>query len=300
MGSMPIYSTKKIGSIYIFSTITILMIMKNYKCEICEIDFETFQAKANHVRWNHKDNTTYLAKLRASGPRIERITEIVCCEKCNKAFDVTYNKGNKKHKRFCSYACSNVRVHTAESKEKIRQTLRGGKTMYDKETTVRCPGCKKTYQTRKKYKKFCTVSCGSKSRSRKLLQSKTFRQIYKHFTKFQFSLKSYPNDFNFDLIEEHGWYKAKNRGDNLGGITRDHVLSVTDGMNQMINPLFLAHPANCRLMRQCDNASKGSESRLTIEELCARIKEWNVDHEEEFSAENPYIEKKDVIAMIAE
>ena len=24
-------------------------------CEICGMSFDTFQAKANHVRWNHKD-----------------------------------------------------------------------------------------------------------------------------------------------------------------------------------------------------------------------------------------------------
>jgi len=274
--------------------------MKIYTCEDCDLNFKTFQAKANHVRWKHKDNSEYLAKLRASGPRIKRITETIKCKKCAKPFEVTYLMGKKEHKEHCTRSCANSRVHTDESKNKIRQSCLGGKTMYTAERSFMCQYCNKKFQTRRKGKIYCDRRCHGLDRQRRNLTNKTFRQIYRHFAKFQFSLRDYPDDFNFGLIEEYGWYKAKNRGNNLSGVSRDHILSVTDGMNQMINPLFLAHPANCRLMRQCDNASKGSESRLTIEELCARIKEWNVDHEEEFSAENPYIEKKDVIAMIAE
>jgi len=281
------------------------MIMKNYKCEICEIDFETFQAKANHVRWNHKDNTSFIESLK--GPRLRRIKETISCKKCDKSFDVTYNEGNKKHKVFCSRECSNSRgPRTEEFKKRVSKALRGRE--YKSPSIILrcvCEECSIEFQTTEnRQRRCCSRSCTGKmvnrEKRKKNLLSSSFKKIYKYFTKFQFSLRDYPDDFNFGLIEEYGWYKAKNRGNNLSGVSRDHILSVTDGMNQMINPLFLAHPANCRLMRQCDNASKGSESRLTIEELCARIKEWNVDHEEEFSAENPYIEKKDVIAMIAE
>jgi hypothetical protein len=31
--------------------------MEIYKCELCDIIFNNFQLKANHVRWYHRDNS---------------------------------------------------------------------------------------------------------------------------------------------------------------------------------------------------------------------------------------------------
>ena len=98
---------------------------------------------------------------------------------------------------------------------------------------------------------------------------------YKQDTMFKFNLADYPNEFEFKLIEQYGWYKPRNRGDNLGGVSRDHMLSVRDGFNKGINPKLLAHPANCRLMIHNENISKNKKSILTENELLIRIEEWD-------------------------
>ena len=77
------------------------------------------------------------------------------------------------------------------------------------------------------------------------------------------------------LIEKYGWYKAKNRGDNLNGVSRDHMLSVNEGFNMKIDPYLISHPANCKLMVHTDNVSKHKKSSITKEDLIERINSWD-------------------------
>jgi hypothetical protein len=65
------------------------------------------------------------------------------------------------------------------------------------------------------------------------------------------------------LIEKYGWYKAKNNGNNLGGVSRDHMLSVSEGYKLSIDPYFLSHPANCKLMVHSENISKNKKSQTS-------------------------------------
>lgn len=88
-------------------------------------------------------------------------------------------------------------------------------------------------------------------------------------------MKDYPDEFDFKLIEQYGWYKAKNRGNNPNGVSRDHMYSVVDGFVNNVDPLIVAHPANCRLIRQSENASKKNKSCITLDELKERIRIWN-------------------------
>jgi hypothetical protein len=94
--------------------------------------------------------------------------------------------------------------------------------------------------------------------------------VYKSLTTFNFSASTY-DEFNTDLIRKFGWYQAANRGNNLNGISRDHMLSVKVGYEQMINPLLLAHPANCELMQQNNNSSKHKKCSLNVDELLNRV-----------------------------
>ena len=98
---------------------------------------------------------------------------------------------------------------------------------------------------------------------------------YRQLCAFSFSLNEYPNKFDFSLIGKHGWYKAKNRGDNLGGVSRDHMYSVKDGYVNNIEVEIIKHPANCVLMIHNENSKKNHNSSITLEELYKRIKEWN-------------------------
>ena len=92
---------------------------------------------------------------------------------------------------------------------------------------------------------------------------------------FKFNLADYPVEFDFKLIEQYGWYSAKNRGNNLTGVSRDHLVSVRYGFDNNIPSEHLAHPANCALLRHGENVSKGIKNSITYEQLLKRIAEWD-------------------------
>jgi DNA-binding CsgD family transcriptional regulator len=105
--------------------------------------------------------------------------------------------------------------------------------------------------------------------------SKTGLDRYRQLCEFKFSLNEFPNKFNFNLIEKYGWYKAKNRGDNPNGVSRDHMYSVKEGFKNNINPYYLSHPANCILMVHNENNKKKTKCSITLEELINRVEEWD-------------------------
>ena len=98
---------------------------------------------------------------------------------------------------------------------------------------------------------------------------------YKADCQFTFSLKSYPTEFNFELLKEHGWYKPVNRGNNLNGVSRDHQISIRWGFNNGVDAKIISHPANCRLITQNANAAKNHKNSITFEDLLKRIEAWN-------------------------
>ena len=90
------------------------------------------------------------------------------------------------------------------------------------------------------------------------------------------SLKDYPEEFDFSLIESYGWYSPINSDKpNLSGVSRDHMVSVKYGWENNIDPKIISHPANCRLLLQSENVSKSSNCSITYEELLQRIEAWN-------------------------
>lgn len=98
---------------------------------------------------------------------------------------------------------------------------------------------------------------------------------YRQLCEFKFGVKSFPKEFNLKLIQEHGWYQASNRGNNLNGVSRDHIISVKFGFENKIAPEIIAHPANCRLMRHINNQKKNIDCNMSLEDLKNKIKEWN-------------------------
>ena len=105
--------------------------------------------------------------------------------------------------------------------------------------------------------------------------NRTEFENYRADCAFKFNLSDYPDEFDFSLIESFGWYKPKNRGNNLIGISRDHMISVRYGFDNKIPPEHLSHPANCMLLKHGENVSKGTKNSITYEELLKRIESWN-------------------------
>ena len=137
---------------------------------------------------------------------------------------------------------------------------------------IECNYCKKMTNNTK----FCCRKCQNDYYIELYKEdtNKSF-SLYKTLTKFNFNLADYETEFDFSLIKEHGWYLPTNKGDNLGGVSRDHMLSVREGFELGIDPKLLSHPANCKLMIHNDNISKNKKSSITYEELLERIKYFN-------------------------
>lgn len=219
----------------------------------------------------------------------------VFCNKCGKKFTVQEREKQhpKKEKYFCSLKCSHSHVLSDETKDKIRNGINkayidgifnNGKIYHKVEKKEKqCPLCGKTFSTLKKYQECCSRKCSSKYKFVKRLncctddieKEKLKRRQYRTACKFKFGVKSYPEEFDFDLIRKYGWYKAVNNGNNINGVSRDHMFSVMDGYRNNIAPELIAHPANCRLIKHSENQSKCDDSIITLQELLDRINIWN-------------------------
>jgi hypothetical protein len=75
----------------------------------------------------------------------------------------------------------------------------------------------------------------------------------------------------YDLLSSKGLY---NRENNILGVVKDHRLSIKFGFENSIDPKVIGHPANCEFLYYSQNASKGSNSSITLEELLELIKNW--------------------------
>lgn len=109
----------------------------------------------------------------------------------------------------------------------------------------------------------------------KYRNNRTALENYRADCTFKFNLLDYPDEFDFSLIESYGWYKPKNRGDNLTGVSRDHMISVRYGFDNNLPSHHLAHPANCVLMKHGENVSKGKKITLSYDDLLKRIEAWD-------------------------
>lgn len=197
--------------------------------------------------------------------------------------------------QFCSKSCSakynnKQRVRTEESKHKTSKSLIKYYSSNIEETGKKlvvtddgyesafyehaCQYCGKSFYSKKKNQRFCSIKCSANNRSDECRNNMSLYKIYHKACDFKFALNEYPNEFNFRLIEAYGWYKPKNHGNNLNGVSRDHIFSIMDGFEKKIDPYYLSHPANCNLMIHNDNVSKYKRSDITFEELLEKIKEW--------------------------
>ena len=263
---------------------------------------------ANHVRWCKKNpkyeeikkSTIYKVKKAIENKVINEKGELkkfeVNCAKCGKKIEVEEREKEfpLKEKYYCSRSCANSHKRTEESKKKTSESLikyareNGMKISQDafQENKV-CPICGKIFHTIRIEQITCSKQCGQKFKVLNKLnqkfenitddikKGKFLYDLYRKQCSFKFALNQFPTEYDFSIIKDNGWYKAKNHGDNLYGVSRDHIFSVYEGFKQQIDPYYISHPANCKLLLQSENASKCSNCGMTIEELKNKIKEWN-------------------------
>ena len=186
-----------------------------------------------------------------------------CCTECGKTFTDLISNSRK----FCSNKCSNSfnnvgRIHRQETKDKISQKLKD-KIIVGKLKKERCCNICKN-QIVVKYKRICD-NC-----------KYSFYYVYKPKCEFDFNVYDYPDNFNIELVKKYGWYSPTNKGNNLDGVSRDHMYSVKDGFINKVNPEVIKHPANCQLLKHTDNSIKNTKSVITLDELYKRIDGWEI------------------------
>lgn len=279
------------------------LIVVEKKCPYCnEKIVANKKVFANHIRWCKK-NPRYQEivngfikkiKIKRQNSTNSSKTYIRKCDVCGKEYEIKatpYIWGKQKIKKTCSDECAkqltakktNQKSKGDKTRSTILQKIENGKWILpngklcegQKNHEKKCPVCNKKFVTIKKWQQFCSNKCSAEDRHNKTIEKKEIFDIYKSQTHFNFALSDYPKEFNFRLIEENGWYHPKNHGDNLHGVSRDHMFSVNEGFKQNIDPYYISHPANCELLKHNDNASKFDKCSITKTELIKRVFKWN-------------------------
>ena len=209
----------------------------------------------------------------------------VKCDKCHSKFFVVEREKQfpKKEKYFCSRSCANSHSVSAAHRKKVSEALTGRVYVQPTEVNTHCLACGKNFTYTKtnasREKRFCSRTCGTLWGRRALIEKTRAQRPalinYRADCAFAFNLKDYPEEFDFSLVEQHGWYSAANRGNNLTGVSRDHMVSIRYGFDNTISAAHIGHPANCRLLTHSANVSKGTKNHITYEELLHRIAAWD-------------------------
>lgn len=98
------------------------------------------------------------------------------------------------------------------------------------------------------------------------------KELYYLKSEFKFKEEDFKKVKGYELIKQYGMYHSIN---NQSGVSRDHMISRNYGWLNNIPPEVIAHPANCEMIIQSNNASKGTKCSITLEELYERIEHWN-------------------------
>lgn len=245
------------------------------------------------MKWS-EENINELTSLVNSGKRIDEIViimgkskssirnkmsrlglsiifkETVICKECGIEFIKYINQSQM----FCGSSCSakynnRFKIISDNTKNKISVSIKKWhkenpkiKKLTTKKINIKkCKFCGKDILI--KYRLICE-DCKEK-----------YYKFYRPDCEFSFNLKLFKDEFELSLVNKYGWYSPKNKGNNLNGVSKDHMYSVKDGFINNIPPEIIRHPANCKLMIHNDNNKKNSNSSITINELYDRIKEWD-------------------------
>lgn len=227
------------------------------------------RAHLNLTKYSSGFNGKYdVLSSRHQEKELEYLKNPCVCKSCSKALPYS-----KKSNKFCSTSCSAKYNNSRKDYTTFKTGPAKGKPL-----TICCKFCKNTFETRRKSKQFCSKKCAVDFKNVTLREKRTAWQNYRADCQFRFSLKKYAKEFDFSLVEQHGWYKASNRGNNLSGVSRDHMVSCKYGFENNIPVEHIRHPANCKLIIQKENSAKHSNCSISYSELLERIKVWDLKY----------------------
>lgn len=191
----------------------------------------------------------------------------VLCNCCN--LPISFEKRKNK---FCSHSCSAKITNLIERK---RGPTAKEKLMFSKVEFLFCDKTQKWYSNK--------TNTGTTRKCSPYL--KTPKEQYYNAARFKFNVYHYPEEFDIQLIEEHGWYSCPGKKRKYGikntlGVSRDHIISVSYGFRNNVDARVISHPANCRIMLHSENKRKSNECELTVEQLLKKIDIWDKKYTE--------------------
>jgi YHS domain-containing protein len=247
------------------------------KCACCGSEAEKRKAEINRQIKNGRNFFFCSQECSAKNNSEKRVIHKDILKNCLWCGTEFLSNTKKRARKCCCKDCSS-RYSQSHTTEKSRQTTSlktkklwtEGKYKYKKRTLVEknCLCCQKNFQTKRNSQVFCSIRCARTNKKSEGLMA------YRIDAKFRFCLNDYPEEFDFSLIEKYGWYQASNRGNNLSGVSRDHILSVKEGYVLGIDPKIIGHPANCQLLVHNENVSKNHRSHISLEDLLLKIEQW--------------------------
>jgi hypothetical protein len=249
------------------------------KIVICEYCKNEFEKTISEIKRSEEKGYKHYCSRQCGGKSREN-NNIKYCKQCGKEIKLkifcsqscaaTYNNKNRKGEKrnFSKIGIQNI---LNAINKKTAQNI--NRDEYDKNPN-HCKECNNALIFKFRNRTFCSVECRRKYERKNMGKY----QIYHKNCRFTFNLFDYLNEFDFELIKKYGWYQAKNHGDNLNGISRDHMISVKFGYENNINPEIIKHPANCQLLIHNNNSSKNKKCSLTLNELINKIDKWNLKY----------------------
>lgn len=235
----------------------------------------------NHIK-NSKQLTALVKSRKIENERIY-LESPKCCKQCFKVLEY-----EDRTKEFCNRSCASIysNINRVFAPKNDQRTKKGNCKKCNKEVVVNirassenivCEECKEANPYNKvKYKKginkckFCTEDVVQPKMICTTCRD-NFKNVYSFNCRFDFPLSKFVELFDFELIKKHGWYKAKNKGNNLCGVSRDHKFSITSGFKNKIDPLLMKHPCNCQLLLHKDNQKKRHNCSISLEQLIKEV-----------------------------
>jgi len=191
------------------------------------------------------------------------------CLHCNKEFRALPRKKNQK---YCSQNCAK------NAKRNPNRLL----------TCINCQTELKQHQY-----KFCSRSCSailsnkqrtitSREKQQKTLKKTMLKkginrtnekEIYYLACRFKkWPLDTWKKIQGIELLKTYGmWHPTRNPN----GVVRDHILTKSDGWVNKIDPQYISHPANCRIITNLENVKKGKKSNINLLTLLELIKNFD-------------------------
>lgn len=266
--------------VHTFKYCLILILYMQKECRFCHkmIRYQNWRKYACHCA-SCKSNPMVLKKYRKGILTRKKlydmaISRALYCKKCGKKYKLNlteykYLKGD--YRKNCSRKCSNSKLHSNKTKQKISNKLK-------RRTITTCKFCNHKFESIVgRNRQFCSNKCRGKYRTQEKIKLLDDFKKYRELSKFKFNVYSFPEQFNIALIKEHGWYHPVK---NNNGISRDHIIPIYYGYKNNIDHKIISHPVNCQLLRMKHNLSKGTKLLCSVSDIKKEIKKWNKIHGE--------------------